>query len=106
MVIDFLSENTDSLLVCVCVCFFFFFFFQANMKLNEQQLASMSTPRAVRQFLEAQRENITNIIKQNIAVGDIFKRENLQVSTHFFLNPSIDEYCKSFEKGVISIRQQ
>lgn len=51
---------------------------QANMKLNEQQLASLSSPRAVNEYLENQKENITNIIKQNLAVGDIFKRENLQ----------------------------
>lgn len=52
---------------------------QANSKLTEQQLASLSSPRAVKEFLATQRENITNIIKQNLAVGDIFKRENLQV---------------------------
>lgn len=50
------------------------------MKLSEQQLASLSSPKAVKEFLENQKENITNIIKQNLAVGDIFKRENLQVN--------------------------
>ncbi|THG21690.1 hypothetical protein TEA_000319 [Camellia sinensis var. sinensis] len=54
---------------------------QANMKLNEQQLASLSSPRAVNEYLENQKENLTNIIKQNLAVGDIFKRENLQFPT-------------------------
>ncbi|KAG5597910.1 hypothetical protein H5410_039142 [Solanum commersonii] len=54
---------------------------QANMKLNEQQLASLSSPRAVNEFLETQKENIISIIKQNLAVGDIFTRENLQFST-------------------------
>ena len=49
------------------------------MKLNEQQLASLSSQKAVYEYLENQRENITNVIKQNLAVGDIFKRENLQV---------------------------
>lgn len=49
------------------------------MKLNEQQLASLSSPKAVMEYLENQKENITSIIKQNLAVGDIFKRENLQV---------------------------
>lgn len=49
------------------------------MKLNEQQLASLSSAKAVEEYLENQKENITNIIKQNLAVGDIFKRENLQV---------------------------
>lgn len=58
---------------------------QAGMKLNEQQLAALSSPKAVKQFLENQRENITNVIKQNLAVGDIFKRENLQVRTCLLL---------------------
>lgn len=53
------------------------------MKLSEQQLASLSSPRAVNEFLEAQKENITSIIKQNLAVGDIFTRENLQVHAVF-----------------------
>lgn len=52
---------------------------QGNMKLTEDQLASLSSQKAVNEFLETQRESITNIIKQNIAVGDIFKRENLEV---------------------------
>lgn len=55
------------------------------MKLNEQQLAALSSPKAVKEFLENQRENITNVIKQNLAVGDIFKRENLQVRMRLLL---------------------
>ena len=49
------------------------------MKLNEQQLATLSSSKAVNEFLEHQKENITNLIKQSLAVGDIYKRENLQV---------------------------
>ncbi|CAI0379355.1 unnamed protein product [Linum tenue] len=51
---------------------------QANMKLNEEQLARLSSPRAVNEYLEGQKENITRVIKQNLAVGDIFKREKLE----------------------------
>ncbi|KAF3679146.1 Trigger factor-like protein TIG, Chloroplastic [Capsicum annuum] len=68
---------------------------QANMKLNEQQLASLSSPRAVNEFLETQKENITSIIKQNLAVGDIYTRENLQFSTEELVNEvqnSIQEF--------------
>ncbi|KAF8410796.1 hypothetical protein HHK36_003333 [Tetracentron sinense] len=54
---------------------------QANMKLDERQLASLSSPKAVNEYLENQRDNITNVIKQNLAVGDVFRRENLQYST-------------------------
>ena len=52
---------------------------QAKMKLSEEQLASLSSPKAVNQYLEHQKENITSLIKQNLAVGDIYRRENLQV---------------------------
>lgn len=50
-----------------------------NEKLTEQQLAYLSSPKAVKEFLESNKENINQVIKQNLAVGDIFKRENLQV---------------------------
>ncbi|KAK6946993.1 Trigger factor, C-terminal [Dillenia turbinata] len=40
---------------------------QANVKLNEEQLQSLSSPKAVDQFLENQKENIINVIKQDLA---------------------------------------
>lgn len=49
------------------------------MKLSDEQLATLSSQKSVNQFLNSQRENIINVIKQNLAVGDIYKRENLQV---------------------------
>lgn len=52
---------------------------QAKVKLNEQQLATLSSPKAVNEYLQHQKENIKNLIKQNLAVGDIYRRENLQV---------------------------
>ncbi|KAL7217892.1 hypothetical protein ACSBR2_011175 [Camellia fascicularis] len=70
---------------------------QANMKLNEQQLASLSSPRAVNEYLENQKENITNIIKQNLAVGDIFKRENLQFPT--------EELVKEVENSIAEFKR-
>ncbi|XP_076919339.1 trigger factor-like protein TIG, Chloroplastic [Bidens hawaiensis] len=70
---------------------------QSNMKLNEEQIATLSSPKAVREYLENQRENIENIIKQNLAVGDIFKRENLQVST--------DEIVKEVESSVAEFKK-
>ncbi|KAI3703806.1 hypothetical protein L1987_74001 [Smallanthus sonchifolius] len=70
---------------------------QGNMKLNEEQIATLSSPKAVREYLENQWENIENIIKQNLAVGDIFKRENLQVST--------DEIVKEVENSVAEFRK-
>lgn len=71
---------------------------QANMKLNEQQLAALSSPKAVKEFLENQRENITNVIKQNLAVGDIFKRENLQFST--------EDLVKEVENSIAELKRQ
>ncbi|KAF2285710.1 hypothetical protein GH714_007317 [Hevea brasiliensis] len=70
---------------------------QANMKLNEQQLASLSSPKAVNEYLENQKENITKMIKQNLAVGDIFKRENLQFST--------EELVKEVENSTTEFKQ-
>ncbi|CAA0409943.1 Trigger factor-like protein TIG, Chloroplastic [Arabidopsis thaliana] len=70
---------------------------QGNMKLNEDQLASLSSQKAVNEFLETQRESITNIIKQNIAVGDIFKRENLEFST--------DELVKEVENSISEFKK-
>ncbi|KAJ4725175.1 Trigger factor [Melia azedarach] len=71
---------------------------QENMKLNEQQLATLSSPKAVKEYLESQRENITSVIKQNLAVGDIFKRENLQFST--------EDLTKEVENSVAEFKQQ
>ncbi|KAL5729781.1 hypothetical protein ACHQM5_002682 [Ranunculus cassubicifolius] len=65
---------------------------QANMKLTEEQLSSLSSPRAVNEFLQSQKENIANVIKQNMAVADIFKRENLECST--------EEVVKEVENSV------
>ncbi|EOA13136.1 hypothetical protein CARUB_v10026153mg, partial [Capsella rubella] len=65
---------------------------QGSMKLTEDQLASLSSQKAVNEFLETQRESITNIIKQNLAVGDIFKRENLEV--YYTLNILVSEKVK------------
>lgn len=49
------------------------------MKLNDEQLASLTNPKTVAEYIEHEKENIVQVIKQNLAVGDIFKRENLQV---------------------------
>ncbi|XP_073025954.1 trigger factor-like protein TIG, Chloroplastic [Primulina eburnea] len=70
---------------------------QANRKLDEKQLASLSSPKAVKNFLENNRENITSIIKQNLAVGDIFKRENLQILT--------DDLVKEIENSTAEFKQ-
>lgn len=57
------------------------------MKLNDEQLASLSSQKAVNEYLEHQKDNITRLIKQNLAVGDVFKRENLQVI--YFPSPKL-----------------
>ncbi|XP_038903097.1 trigger factor-like protein TIG, Chloroplastic [Benincasa hispida] len=74
---------------------------QTNMKLNEQQLATLSSPKAVKEYLENQKDNITHVIKQNLAVGDIFKRENLQVATEELMKEvenSIAEFKRSSQE--------
>ncbi|XP_068337840.1 trigger factor-like protein TIG, Chloroplastic [Pyrus communis] len=68
---------------------------QANVKLNDEQLASLSSKKAVDEYLLNQKENITNMIKQSLAVGDIYKRENFQISTEEIVKEvenSIDEF--------------
>lgn len=70
---------------------------QAQMKLNEQQLASLSSQKAVNEYLESQREDIMNVIKQNLAVGDIFRRENLQFST--------EELVKEVENSIAEFKR-
>ncbi|KAL5544766.1 hypothetical protein UlMin_008550 [Ulmus minor] len=45
---------------------------------TDKQLASLSSPKSVNEYREHQRENITMLIKHNLAVGDIFKHENLE----------------------------
>jgi trigger factor len=52
---------------------------QTKIKLTEEQLATLSSPKSVNEYLEHHKENITNLIKQNLAVGDIYRRENMQV---------------------------
>ncbi|XP_057441101.1 trigger factor-like protein TIG, Chloroplastic [Lotus japonicus] len=71
---------------------------QAKYKLNEQQLASLSSPKAVNEYLEHQRENITNLIKQNLAVGDIYRRENLQLAT--------EDLVKEVENSIAEFKRQ
>lgn len=67
---------------------------QVNEKLTEQQLAYLSSPKAVKEFLENNKENISHLIKQNLAVGDIFKRENLQVYTLLHFRSSFTTRCR------------
>lgn len=57
---------------------------QANQKLDEQQLAFLTSEKTVKEYLESQRANVSNIIKQMLAVGEIFKCENLQVCKLLF----------------------
>ncbi|XP_038686193.1 trigger factor-like protein TIG, Chloroplastic [Tripterygium wilfordii] len=71
---------------------------QATMKLNEKQLAYLSSAKAVDEYLEHKKENIINLIKQNLAVADIFERENLQFSTEELVKEienSVEEFKRS-----------
>ncbi|XP_039131515.1 trigger factor-like protein TIG, Chloroplastic [Dioscorea cayenensis subsp. rotundata] len=70
---------------------------QAGRRINEDQLASLSSEKTVNEFLESQRVNITAIIKQMLAVGEIFKCEGLQFST--------DEVVNEVKKAVTEFEQ-
>ncbi|XP_020089922.1 trigger factor-like protein TIG, Chloroplastic [Ananas comosus] len=69
---------------------------QAERKLDENQLASLLSEKTVKEYLESERENISKIIKQMLAVGEIFKCENLQYST--------DELVKEVENSVAEFK--
>nr|CAB3467912.1 unnamed protein product [Digitaria exilis] len=70
---------------------------QAERKLDKDQLASLSSQRSVQAYLEDEKENITRIIKQMMAVADIFKSENLQYST--------EQLVKEVENCVAEFKQ-
>ncbi|CAN6197885.1 unnamed protein product [Urochloa humidicola] len=70
---------------------------QAERKLDKDQLASLSSQRSVQAYLEDEKENINRIIKQMLAVGDIFKSENLQYST--------EQLIKEVENTVAEFKQ-
>lgn len=70
---------------------------QARMKLNDEQLASLTSPKMVAEYIEHEKGNIVEVIKQNLAVGDIYKRENLEVATDEVVKEvanSIEEFKK------------
>lgn len=70
---------------------------QAERKLDSKQLKYFSGEKAVREYLEGQRENITILVKQMLAVGYIFKYENLQYST--------DELVKEVESSITEFKR-
>ncbi|XP_038975916.1 trigger factor-like protein TIG, Chloroplastic isoform X1 [Phoenix dactylifera] len=70
---------------------------QAGRKLNEHQVASLSSEKAVNEYLEYERESITHLIKQMLAVGEIFKGENLQYPT--------EELVKEVENSVAEFKR-
>ncbi|KAJ0965392.1 hypothetical protein J5N97_026530 [Dioscorea zingiberensis] len=70
---------------------------QAGRRINENQLASLSSKKAVNEFLESQRDSITSIIKQMLAVGEIFKCEDLQFSSEELVK-EVEKTVKEFEQ--------
>ncbi|XP_078165649.1 trigger factor type chaperone family protein [Carex rostrata] len=59
---------------------------QAERRLDESQLRSLSSEDLVAEYLLKERENISAITRQMLAVGEIFKCENLQLSTEELVN--------------------
>lgn len=53
---------------------------QITMKLTEDQILTLSSAKAVNNYLLSQKETIKEIVKQTLAVEEIFKIENLQYS--------------------------
>lgn len=71
---------------------------QTKIKLTEEQLATLSSPKSVNEYLEHHKENITNLIKQNLAVGDIYRRENMQLPT--------EDIIKEVENSIAEFKRQ
>lgn len=53
---------------------------QITMKLTEDQIYTLSSAKAVNNYLLSQKESIKEIVKQTLAVEEVFKLENLQYS--------------------------
>ncbi|WOK91326.1 trigger factor-like protein TIG, Chloroplastic isoform X2 [Canna indica] len=70
---------------------------QVDKKINENQLAALSSERAVDQFIKNEEESISKIIKQMLAVGEIFKCENLQFPT--------EELVKEVENSIAEFKR-
>ncbi|XP_042394599.1 trigger factor-like protein TIG, Chloroplastic isoform X1 [Zingiber officinale] len=70
---------------------------QVDNKINESQLASLTSERAVKQFIKKEEENISKIIKQMLAVSEIFKCEKLQYTT--------DELVKEVENSIAEFKR-
>ncbi|CAK8538853.1 unnamed protein product [Lathyrus sativus] len=70
---------------------------QTEAKLTKEQLASLSSPKAVNEYLEHHKENITNKIKQSLAVGDIYKRENMEIP--------IEDIVKEVERSIAEFKR-
>ncbi|XP_078443429.1 trigger factor type chaperone family protein [Wolffia australiana] len=68
---------------------------QARRAIDENQLSYLSSEKAVQEFLEIQKEKIENVVKQMLAIGEIFRRENLQLLTEDLVREvenSIEEF--------------
>lgn len=53
---------------------------QTAMKLTEEQIFTLSSAKAVNNYLLSQKETIKEAVKQSLAIEEIFKLENLQFS--------------------------
>lgn len=59
---------------------------QAARRLDENQIKDLSSEELVREFMQDEKENISALTRQMLAVGEIFKSENLQLSTEELVN--------------------
>ncbi|KAL3686786.1 hypothetical protein R1sor_013095 [Riccia sorocarpa] len=68
---------------------------QAKSKLAKEQVIQLSSPEMVTNYLQAQKDKITDTVKQTLAVAQIFKLENLQY-TEEELNSEIESAIAEF----------
>ncbi|KAJ7295698.1 hypothetical protein O6H91_Y169700, partial [Diphasiastrum complanatum] len=70
---------------------------QANMSLSKEQMISLSSQEMVCNFIQSKKAQITDAVKQSLAVTEIFKLEKLQY-TEEELNEEIQNAIAEFKK--------
>ncbi|KAG0562657.1 hypothetical protein KC19_9G162700 [Ceratodon purpureus] len=68
---------------------------QASMKLAKEQVVALSSAEMVQNYLIAQKPRITDSVKQSLAVAEIYKIENLEVTDEELdmeVNNAIEEF--------------
>ncbi|XP_024388971.1 trigger factor-like protein TIG, Chloroplastic isoform X2 [Physcomitrium patens] len=83
---------------------------QASMKLSKEQVVALSSAEMVHNYLIAQKPRITESVKQSLAVAEIYKLENLEISEEE-LQAEVDSAIEEFKRfdqeyEVVRVKEQ